>query len=163
MRVLIRIGFLALLLAIGNRPASAQVATSNGNHGLGCSNRTVQGAWAIQGSGSFVPPGTALPFVLGQAIPVNFQNLGIFDGKGKVVLPTGVDVIGGIIERNVPNSGSYSVNSDCSGEMRLLTEHSPDLGGPHEHHIHLMVADDTIYFTFMDPGATGSAIGKLIR
>lgn len=49
---------------------------------LGCSVHSLRGAYVIQGSGAFVPPGSPLPFTLGAATPVHFQNLSIFDGQG---------------------------------------------------------------------------------
>jgi hypothetical protein len=129
---------------------------------LGCGPRSLKGAYAIQGSGSFVPPGSPLPFTQGAAIPVNFQNLALFDGRGAAVIPRGVDVLGGIIERDVPNSGTYTLDADCTGELVLTTDHSPELGGTHVHHVHFIVAGERVFFTFMDPGATGSAIGVRI-
>ena len=130
---------------------------------LGCSLHSLRGAYAIQGSGSFVPPGSPLPFTIGAATPVNFQNLSIFDGHGNMTTPTGVDTIGGLIERNAPTVGTYTVHPDCTGELVVQTDHAPEFGGPHVHHIFITVVGKKLYFTFTDPGATGSGFGERIQ
>jgi hypothetical protein len=130
---------------------------------LGCSLHSLRGAYAIQGSGSFVPPGSPLPFTIGAATPVNFQNLTIFDGQGNLTTPRGVDIIGGLIEENAPTVGTYTVNPDCTGELVLQTDHAPQFGGPHVHHIFITIVGKKLYFTFTDMGATGSGIGERIR
>jgi hypothetical protein len=130
---------------------------------LGCSLQSLRGPYAIQGSGSFVPPGSPLPFTLGAATPVNFQNLSIFDGQGNMTTPIGVDIIGGLIERDVPTVGRYTVHPDCTGELALQTDHAPEFGGTHAHRIFITVVGEKFYFTFTDPGATGSGFGERIR
>jgi hypothetical protein len=128
-----------------------------------CSLHSLRGAYAIQGSGLFVPPGSPLPFTLGAATPVNFQNLSTFDGQGNMTTPTGVDIIGGLIERDVPTVGTYTVHPDCTGELVLQTDHAPEFGGTHAHHIFITVVGEKFYFSFSDQGATGSGFGERIR
>lgn len=157
---------LAMVLAAGLSLGQTAWAHGGGDPSdlnLGCSLHSLRGAYAIQGSGSFVPPGSPLPFTLGAATPVNFQNLTTFDGQGNLTTPTGVDTIGGLIERNVPTVGTYTVNPDCTGEFVLQTDHAPQFGGPHVHHIFITVVGKKFYFTFTDPGATGSGFGERIR
>ena len=130
---------------------------------LGCSVRSLRGAYVIQGSGTFVPPGSPLPYTLGAGTPVHFQNLSIFDGHGNMTTPISVDTVGGLIERDFPTVGTYTVHSDCTGELVVQTDHAPEFGGSHVHHIFITVAGPKFYLTFTDPGATGSAFGERIR
>ena len=159
----------AMALAIGLSLSQTVQAHDGGdpadssNLSLGCSLHSLRGAYAIQGSGTFVPPGSSLPFTLGAATPVHFQNLTTFDGSGTVTTPTGVDTIGGLSERNVPTVGTYTVHPDCTGELVLQTDHAPQFGGTHVHHIFITVVGKKFYFTFNDPGAVGSGFGERIR
>lgn len=130
---------------------------------LGCSVHSLRGAYAIQGSGSFVPPGSPLPYTLGSAIPVHFQNLSVFDGQGNMRTPRSVDTIGGLIEHDTPTVGTYLVRPDCTGELFLQTEHASEFGGLHMHRLFLTIVGKKVYMTFTDQGATGSCIGERIR
>jgi hypothetical protein len=93
----------------------------------------------------------------------NFQNLTTFDGHGNLTTPTGVDTVGGLIERDTPTVGTYAVNPDCTGELVLVSDHAPEFGGTHVHHIFITVVGRKFYFTVADPGATGSGFGERIR
>jgi len=155
------------LLALGLLavPLNARGADNSGGDptdiNLGCALNSLRGSYMVQGNGSFAP-GQPLPFTKGPSIPVNFQNLTVFDGHGNVFTPSGVDVIGGLIEHNTPTVGTYTVNPDCTGELVLHTDHAPQFGGPHTHHVFITIVDEKFYFTFMDPGATGSGIAERI-
>jgi hypothetical protein len=159
---------LALAASVSLNPAawphgSGGDSTDPSDVDLGCSVHSLRGAYVIQGFGTFVPPGTPLPYPLGVGIPVHFQNLSLFDGQGNMTTPVSVDTSGGRIERNFPAMGTYTVQPDCTGELVVQTDHAPEFGGSHVHHIFLTVVGPKFYLTFTDPGATGSAIGERIR
>lgn len=110
------------------------------------------------------PPATPVPFTLGAAIPVNFQNVSHFDGVGNLTTPTGVDTVGGLPpEFNVPTVGTYTVNPDCTGTLQLQTDHAPIYGGPHMHTAFITILKDKFLFTFTDPGGTGSGFGERMK
>jgi hypothetical protein len=105
------------LLALGNS-ATAQSDDERSS----CSNRTLFGDYGSAGEGVLLPP--AAPS------ETQFRSVGVthFDGNGNF---TGVEhtVVGGMsIPPNVDwtaNSGTYSVNSNCTGKLVLITPNSP--------------------------------------
>jgi hypothetical protein len=105
------------LLASGN----SAMAQSDDQH-PSCSNRTLSGDYGSAAEGVLLPP--AAPS------ETQFRSVGVthFDGNGNF---TGVEhtVVGGMsIPPNVDwtaNSGTYSVNSNCTGKLVLNTPNSP--------------------------------------
>lgn len=154
---------LGLSAGVWTQASSGNTLVTPSNLDLECSANSLRGAYAIQGAATFVPPGAPLPFTLVAAVPVQFQNLTTFDGHGHVATPTGVDTVGGLIEPNVPTVGTYTVHPDCTGEMILQTNHAPQFGGAHVHHLFLTVVGKKFYFTFTDPGAVGAGVGERVR
>ena len=96
--------------------ASARADTDEG----ACSNRTLSGdyGYAAEGLLSSSP---------GVAPELQFRSVGVahFDGKGNL---TGVEhtvVNGTSLEADwTANSGTYSVNSNCTGKLVLITPNS---------------------------------------
>ncbi|MEH2419682.1 MAG: hypothetical protein V7K48_01635 [Nostoc sp.] len=68
-----------------------------------CSNRTLKGAYEIQGGG-----------YLNKTQPYALNALNTFDGNGKVVGTVLVRSVGGTITTNTAVKGTYQVKSDCS-------------------------------------------------
>ncbi len=94
--------------------AQAPAATS-------CSNATLTGAYGVQISGTrpaptVLPNSIYLPGAIEQAIGVVMQ---IFDGNGNFTQTDNTHgSISGVIP-NRPGSGTYSVNSGCTGSYTL--------------------------------------------
>jgi hypothetical protein len=152
---------LATALSLGQTAWSHNPEASDS----GCSVASLNGVYAIQGSAFFVPPGSSLPFMLGDTIPVKFQNISAFNGDGTMTTSRGVDTVGGLPpEYDVPTVGTYTVDADCTGELSLQTDHTPEIGGPHEHHAFITIVNNKKFlFTFVDPGETGSGFGERIQ
>jgi hypothetical protein len=68
-----------------------------------CSNKSLQGAYAIQGGG-----------FLNKTQPVALNALNNYDGTGKVTGTILVRSVAGTITTNVATQGTYQVKSDCS-------------------------------------------------
>jgi hypothetical protein len=109
---------LCCLLALGTS-ALAQSANPEPNSGR-CSNRTLSGTYGYSAQGQVLPaPGLAFPFTsTGRAT---------FDGTGNVSWVEHT-VIGGAqqgADWTPSTSGTYTVNSDCTGTMVVITPNSP--------------------------------------
>jgi hypothetical protein len=106
---------------------------------------TLSGSYAVVFSGTFLPPGAT------SLIPYNGVGIQTFDGLGKI---TGTESgnFGGLILRNAPLTGTYTLNSDCTG---TVTSKFPDgsLG-----HADFVVADGgkTIYAIGVDNAGPGA-------
>jgi hypothetical protein len=96
---------------------ASAIAQSNAGH---CSDRTLFGDYGAPAEGVLLPP--AAPS------ETQFRSVGVahFDGKGNF---TGVEhtVVNGVsLEADwTANSGTYSVNSNCTGKLVLNTPNSP--------------------------------------
>jgi hypothetical protein len=95
---------------------SARLGLSAGN----CSNRTLSGSYGYSSQGQVLPaPGVALPFTsTGKAT---------FDGNSAVSWIEHT-VIGGAqqgADWTASTSGTYTVNSDCTGTMVVTTPNAP--------------------------------------
>lgn len=82
----------------------------------GCSVASLSGPYATEGEGtivgalpSFPPP----PFAFGEVILDHFNGAGSFFGDAKVNL-------GGVV-LDVPVTGTYTVNADCTGTVTVNT------------------------------------------
>jgi hypothetical protein len=110
---------LCCLLALGGS-AVAQSTTpeSNGGH---CSNRTLSGAYGYSSQGQVLPPPPGVP------APFTSTGIARFDGRGNVSWVEHT-VIGGAQQGSdwTPStSGTYTVNSDCTGTMVVTTPNAP--------------------------------------
>ena len=76
----------------------------------GCTNGSVQGTFAYTSSGSIASP----PEIAGPFVEVGSQY---FDGKGSTTATATLSQNGNILPITV--TGSYTVNSDCTGTMTL--------------------------------------------
>ncbi len=102
-RTIRMLGGLALL-GLGLSPA-AMADTK------GCSNGILRGTFAFTGTGSFVSPAA----LAGPFAEVGTQN---FDGRGATTYTATLSQNGNIVP--VSATGTYTVNSDCTGTMTLL-------------------------------------------
>jgi|SRR5215469_1965301 len=84
-----------------------------------CSNRTIFGKYGFSSQGQVLP-------VPGQAFPFTATGIVTFDGKGNVSWVEHT-VIGGAQQGAdwTAASGTYTVNSDCTGLMVVVTPNSP--------------------------------------
>lgn len=80
-----------------------------------CSQASLKGAYAVSGQGTLVAslPGIPAPAPWAESSIANFDGAGGFSGKGTVN-------IGGAI-LNVTFTGTYTVNSDCTGDVTIDT------------------------------------------
>jgi hypothetical protein len=80
-----------------------------------CSQANLKGAYAVAGQGTLVAslPGIPAPAPWAESSLANFDGAGSFSGKGTVN-------IGGVV-LNITFTGTYTVNSDCTGDVTINT------------------------------------------
>jgi hypothetical protein len=80
-----------------------------------CSQASLKGAYAVAGQGTLVAslPGIPAPAPWAESSLATFDGAGGFSGKGTVN-------IGGVI-LNITFTGTYTVNSDCTGDVTIAT------------------------------------------
>ena len=99
--------------------AQEQTSSATDHRPFRCSNRTLSGSYGSKAEGALLPaPGVALEF--------KGLTLTRFDGRGNVTWIEHVVING---EPTQPGwaeaSGTYTVNSDCTGTMVVNTPNSP--------------------------------------
>jgi hypothetical protein len=117
-----------------------------------CSNSTIQGSYAFTLHGTlFLPDGSTLV--------VDGIDKVTFDGRGKLTQFDAVATNGNLAPGWRPGTGSYSVNSDCTGSQIIMVPGQPDL------HLQFIVAQtgNTIHQVVTDPGFATTAEGERIR
>jgi hypothetical protein len=77
----------------------------------GCTNNMLRGTFAYTSTGSAVAP----PQIAGPAVEVGWQT---FDGKGGTTVTATLSQNGNIVQFNNV-TGTYTVNSDCTGTFAL--------------------------------------------
>jgi hypothetical protein len=92
-----------------------------------CNNRTLVGAYGITFSGTWAAP-SALPNT--SALPGDIENvIGVviqtFDGLGNFSQTNNIKGANSGIIPNYPASGTYSINSDCTGTYTLTDDQFP--------------------------------------
>lgn len=127
-----------------------------------CELNDLKGTYAVTGSVTLPPPGSPLPYTLGTAVPVSFQNITTFDKMGNLVTPKESSSTGGLIEQGVTGEGTYTINADCTGTLTVTSHH---VQGDRTLHADMIVLDNGRRFTFIitDTGVTGSGTGERIR
>ena len=102
----------ALVVVATSRKHSVTAVHAQG----GCSNATLTGNYAFIYSGAFSPSGRGKNTFGDAAVGVL-----IFDGAGNLSL-TYTDVSNGkVISTSVPDTGTYTVNSDCTGSVSFTS------------------------------------------
>ena len=94
-------------------PALSGAAWAGGSEDFGCSNATLKGEYAF-GVTAYTPPGTNGP-------PQVITGIAVFDGKGKFTQRdyAGDNLAGDDFSPPGQETGTYQVNSDCTGSMTI--------------------------------------------
>jgi len=111
-------GLVTIGLAVANLPRlpAAGLAASVVRADGGCSLASLNGPYATEGQGTIVgalPGFPPPPFPFGEVILDHFNGAGIFFGTASVNAG-GVALV-------VPVTGTYTVNSDCTGTITVNT------------------------------------------
>jgi hypothetical protein len=130
-----RISLFLLTLAL----AASSTLTA---HASRCSNSTLRGTYAFTVHGTIFPPDGSAPLLVDGIAQTTF------DGKGNLAQVDAVAINGGVAPGWRPGTGTYSVNSDCTGIMTVLNESMPPLD------LQILVAQSgqTIHSVVIDPG-----------
>jgi len=104
-------------------------------HDRECTNNTIKGSYAFTIHGQiFTPNGTLVVDGIAKTT---------FDGNGNLTQVDAVAVNGNTLQVWRPGTGTYSVNSDCTGTMTLLNPDQPPL------HLAILVSDSEISSTLL--------------
>jgi hypothetical protein len=139
--------FSPLLLTLALAMSSTLMA-----HAGACSNSTIQGTYAFTIHGQvFLPNGSRL-LIDGLAKTT-------FDGKGNLTQVDAVAVNGNVAPGWASNTGTYSVNSDCTGTFTVTN------GNQSPVHLLMIVAQSgkTIHDMVIDPGYATTAEAERVR
>jgi hypothetical protein len=117
-------------------------------HASACSNSTITGTYAFTIHGTvFLPDGSTL-LIDGLAKTT-------FDGKGNITQLDAIAANGNVAPGWASNTGTYSVNPDCTGTATITNGSQPPV------HLQIIVAQsgNTIHDMVIDPGfaTTGEA------
>jgi hypothetical protein len=121
-------------------------------HASACSNSTIQGTYAFTIHGQvFLPDGSTL-LIDGLAKTT-------FDGKGNLTQLDAVAVNGNVPPGWASNTGTYSVNPDCTGTFTVTN------GSQSPVHLQMIVAQSgkTIHDMVVDPGFATTAEADRVR
>jgi len=126
-----RISLILLVMVLG---ASSQVTA----RGRECTDSTIKGSYAFTIHGQILTPGGPL-LVDGIAKTT-------FDGNGELTQVAAVAINGNIPVVWSPSTGAYTVNSDCTGTMTLISTGQPPLHfaivvSQSGNHIHTVVTE----------------------
>jgi hypothetical protein len=121
-------------------------------HASTCSNSTIRGTYAYTIHGQvFLPDGSTL-LIDGLARTT-------FDGEGNLTELDAVAANGNVAPGWVLNTGTYSVNQDCTGTITVTNGDQPQI------HLQMIVAQsgNTIHEMVTDPGFATTSDGERIR
>jgi len=121
-------------------------------HANACSNSTIQGTYAFTIHGqAFLPDGSTLT--------IDGLARTTFDGKGNLTQLDAVAVNGNVAPGWASNTGTYSVNPDCTGTFTVTNGSQPPV------HLQMIVAQsgNTIHDMVIDPGFATTAEADRIR
>ncbi len=134
-----------VLLALGLAASSAVTAHAS------CNNFTIKGSYAFTVHGQiFTPNGPLLVDGIAKTT---------FDGNGNLTQVDAVAVNGQIPLVWRPGTGTYTLNSDCTGTMTLVNQDQPPL------HLAIVVshAGDIIHTVVTDPGLAVTSDAERVR
>jgi hypothetical protein len=127
----LRIGLILVVLALATSSAVQARARE-------CTNSTITGTYAFTVHGQILTPGG----------PVLIDGITktTFDGEGELTQVSAVAINGNIPLVWSPSTGTYTVNSDCTGTMTLISTSQPPLHfailiSQSGNHIHTVVTD----------------------
>jgi hypothetical protein len=121
-------------------------------HAGACSNSTIRGTYAFTIHGQvFLPDGSTL-LIDGLAKTT-------FDGKGNLTQVDAVAANGNVAPGWASNTGTYSVNPDCTGTFTVTN------GNQSPVHLQMIVAQsgNTIHDMVIDPGFATTAEADRVR
>ena len=122
------------------------------SHASACSNSTIRGSYAYTIHGQvFLPNGPTLL--------INGLARTTFDGEGNLTELDAISANGNVAPGWVSNTGTYSVNPDCTGTITVTNGNQPLV------HLQMIVAQsgNTIHEMLIDPGFATSADGERIH
>jgi hypothetical protein len=129
------------------------VATSISTaHASACRNSTIQGTYAFTIHGqAFLPDGSTLT--------IDGLARTTFDGNGNLTQLDAVAVNGNVAPGWASNTGTYSVNPDCTGTFTVTNGSQPPV------HLQMIVAQsgNTIHDMVIDPGFATTAEADRVR
>ena len=136
--------FLLTLVVVGSQSLTA--------HASSRSNGTIRGSYAFTIHGQvFLPNGSTL-LIDGLAKTT-------FDGNGNLTQLDAIAVNGNVAPGWASNTGTYSVNPDCTGSATITNGNQPPV------HLQLIVAQsgNTIHDMVIDPGFATTAEAERVR
>jgi hypothetical protein len=118
----------------------------------GCTNATIQGTYAFTIHGTILNPDGSTLLIDGLARTT-------FDGKGNLTQLDAVAVNGNVAPGWASNTGTYSVNPDCTGTFTVTNGNQPSV------HLQMIVAQsgNTIHDMVTDPGFATTAEAERVR
>lgn len=121
-------------------------------HAGACSNSTIQGTYAFTIHGQIVNPDGSTLLVDGLAKTT-------FDGKGNLTQLDAVAINGNMAPGWASNTGTYSVNSDCTGTFTVTN------GSQAPVHLQMIIAQsgNTIHDVVTDPGIATTAEAERVH
>lgn len=122
------------------------------SHASTCSNSTIRGSYAFTIHGQvFLPNGSTL-LIDGLAKTT-------FDGNGNLTQLDAIAVNGNVAPGWASNTGTYSVNPDCTGSFTVTNGNQPPV------HLQMIVAQsgNTIHDMVIDPGFATTAEAERVR
>jgi hypothetical protein len=136
--------FLLTLVVVESQSSTAHAGV--------CSNSTIRGSYAFTIHGQvFLPDGSTL-LIDGLAKTT-------FDGKGNLTQLDAIAVNGNVAPGWASNTGTYSVNPDCTGTFTVTNGNQPPV------HLQMIVAQsgNTIRDMVIDPGFATTAEAERVR
>jgi len=136
--------FLLTLVVVGSQSLTA--------HASSCSNGTIRGSYAFTIHGQvFLPNGSTL-LIDGLAKTT-------FDGNGNLTQLDAIAVNGNVAPGWASNTGTYSVNPDCTGTFTVTNGNQPPV------HLQMIVAQsgNTIHDMVIDPGIATTAEAERVH
>jgi hypothetical protein len=141
----VRISLLMLALAL----AASSAVTAQASV---CNNSTIRGSYAFTIHGQiFIPNGPTLS--------IDGLAKTTFDGEGNLTQLDAVALNGNVAPGWASNTGTYSVNPDCTGTMTVTNGNQPPV------HLQIIVAQsgNTIHDMVIDPGFATTAEAERIK
>ena len=139
---------ISLLLLTFTLAASSTLMAHAGT----CGNSTIQGTYAFTIHGQILNPNGSTLLVDGLAKTT-------FDGKGNLTQLDAVAINGNMAPGWASNTGTYSVNSDCTGTFTVTN------GSQAPVHLQMIVAQsgNTIHDVVTDPGIATTAEAERVH
>src|SRR6202171_6702271 len=121
-------------------------------HASACSNSTIKGTYPFTIHGQVLPPN-------GPTLLIDGLAKTTFDGNGTLTQLDAIAVNGNVAPGWASNTGTYSVNPDCTGTFTVTNGNQPPV------HLQMIVAQsgNTIRDMVIDPGFATTAEAERVR